>query len=411
MLLSLERRLMRDTRLRDQYTAFMADYLSLGHMAAVPDAEIDRPEAHYLPHHAVFKGSNLGDKIRVVFNASFSTATGFLNDLLLPGSKLQSDLWLILSRWRFFKFVFTCDIIKMFRQIRVLSEDTHLQRILWRPDPAAEVQDFYLLTVVYGTALAPYFALRVLIQLADDEGMAYPLGAKAIKQNSYMDDFYGGEHTLEEALETLRQLVAILRAGGFELSKWAANTPELCPDEESTAKLLHDREGVSTLGVLWSPADDRFALRVAPSTRVSGSTKRSVLSDVARFFDPLGWAVGYEVDGTVELHGFSDAFSRGYAAAVYLRCTDASGEVSVHLVVAKTKVAPVRPVTIPQLELQGALLLAELLDATGRGLDLSGAQKFAWIDAAVVLAWIRSHPSRWKHFVANRVAKIPSQYP
>ncbi|XP_071652531.1 uncharacterized protein [Temnothorax longispinosus] len=64
MLLSLERRLMRDTRLWDQYTALMADYLSLGHMAAVPDAEIDRPEAHYLPHHAVFKGSDLGGKIR-----------------------------------------------------------------------------------------------------------------------------------------------------------------------------------------------------------------------------------------------------------------------------------------------------------------------------------------------------------
>ncbi|XP_024875376.1 uncharacterized protein LOC112456846, partial [Temnothorax curvispinosus] len=54
---------------------------------------------------------------------------------------------------------------------------------------------------------------------------------------------------------------------------------------------------------------------------------------------------------------------------------DTSGEVSVHLVVAKTKVAPVRPVTIPQLE-QGALLLTELLNATGKGLDLSGAQKF-----------------------------------
>ncbi|XP_071652532.1 uncharacterized protein [Temnothorax longispinosus] len=300
----------------------------------------------------------------------------------------------------------------MFRQIRVHPEDTHLQRILWRLDPAAEVQDFYLLTVVYSTASAPYFALRVLIQLADDEGKAYSLGAKAIKQNSYMDDFYGGGHTVEEALETLRQLVAILRAGGFELSKWAANTPELCPDGESTAKLLHDREGVSTLGVLWSPADDRFALRVAPPTRVSGSTKRSVLSDVARFFDPLGWAAPVLIFGKIfiqdlwmagldwdqplpeglqsswtkftetlpHLNALSVPRSVGYKPCLRCGCLPA-----VHGRIwgsfcpfggGKDQGGPGPTVTIPRLELQGALLLAELLDATGKGLDLSGAQKF-----------------------------------
>ncbi|XP_071578622.1 uncharacterized protein [Temnothorax nylanderi] len=44
--------------------------------------------------------------------------------------------------------------------------------------------------------------------------------------------------------------------GSLELSKWAANIPELCPDGESSAKLFHDREGISTLGVIWNPADD-----------------------------------------------------------------------------------------------------------------------------------------------------------
>ncbi|KMQ88302.1 hypothetical protein RF55_12237 [Lasius niger] len=438
MLLNLERRLMRDSRLREQYSTFMSEYLHLGHMEAIPEQEVYLDDACYLPHHAVFKGNDMGGKIRVVFNASFRTTSGsLLNDLLLPGPKLQSELWLILSRWRFYRFAFTADIIKMFRQIRVHPEDLHLQRILWRSEPVAEVQDYRLLTVVYGTTSAPYLALRTLIQLADDEQEAFPLGSTAVRNNSYVDDILAGGHSLESALETQRQLVALLGAGGFELR-------------------------VSTLGVLWNPADDCFALRVTPTTRVTDSTKRTVLSDVARFFDPLGWAspvlvygkifiqelwmagndwdqplpeqlqsswtrfaealprlntlniprsVNFDEHSTVELHGFSDASSRAYAAAVYLRCTDASGRVSVSLLVAKTRVAPVRQVSVPRLELCGALLVARLLDMTARGLGLNGIPIFAWTDAAVVLAWIRSHPSRWKVFVANRVAEVQSLIP
>ncbi|XP_036147491.1 uncharacterized protein LOC118647197 [Monomorium pharaonis] len=177
MLTSLERRLTRNPTLREQYVSFMAEYQLLGHMAVIPAPEIHRPGVYYLPHHAVFKGSDMSSKIRVVFNASSRTISGYsLNDLLLSGPKLQSELWAILSRWPLFRFVFTTDIVKMFRQILVHPEDTDLQRILWRADPSREVQDFRLLTVVYGTASAPYLALRTLLQLAEDEGSIFPLG-------------------------------------------------------------------------------------------------------------------------------------------------------------------------------------------------------------------------------------------
>lgn len=220
---------------------------------------------------------------------------------------------------------------------------------------------------------------------------------------------------------------------------------------------------MSTLGVLWSPADDSFALRVAVAPHAAGTTKRTVLSEVARFFDPLGWAAPvlvfgkifiqdlwmsgldwdqslpinlqtswsrfaetlpllnslriprsidyHDHEGRVEFHGFSDASSRAYAAAVYLRATGDDGTSSVHLLVAKTKVAPVRPVSIPRLRLYGALLVARLLCATADGLGLNDTPIIAWSDAAVVLAWIRSHPSRWKPFVANRVAELQTLVP
>lgn len=131
MLLSLERRLLRNPQLRDQYTSFMAEYLSLGHMEVIPAKEVHRDDACYLPHHAVFKKSDTGSKIRVVFNASHPTSSGYsLNDLLLPGPRLQSELWLILTRWRLHRYAFAADIKKMFRQILVRPEDTHLQRVL-----------------------------------------------------------------------------------------------------------------------------------------------------------------------------------------------------------------------------------------------------------------------------------------
>lgn len=118
------------------------------------------------------------------------------------------------------------------------------------------------------------------------------------------------------------------------------------------------------------------------------------------------------MDGSrVSLHGFSDASERAYAAAVYVRGEGPTDQHSARLLVAKTKVAPVKPVSIPRLELCGAVLLARLLRRTAAGLGLTGVKVHAWTDARVVLAWIRSDPSRWKPFVANHVATIQELIP
>ena len=112
-----------------------------------------------------------------------------------------------------------------------------------------------------------------------------------------------------------------------------------------------------------------------------------------------------------ELHAFSDASERAYAAAIYLRGVGPSGTVHTSLLVAKTKVAPIKPTSIPRLELCGALLAARLLCRAIKELRLEGCRRLAWTDARVVLAWIRAHPSRWATFVANRVAAIQELLP
>ncbi|KMQ90403.1 hypothetical protein RF55_9844 [Lasius niger] len=113
----------------------------------------------------------------------------------------------------------------------------------------------------------------------------------------------------------------------------------------------------------------------------------------------------------LELHGFSDASERAYAAVVYVRGTGSSDNWQASLLVAKTKAAPAKPVSVPRLELCGALLAARLLKRTAVGLGVSADSLHAWCDAKVVLAWLRNHPSRWKPFIANRVAAIQDLVP
>ena len=92
---------------------------------------------------------------------------------MLVGPKLQKDLATVIMQWRQYRYVFTADIVKMYRQILVDSKD--YQRIVWQPNPDEPITDYRLLTVTYGTAAAPYLALWILDQLVDDEGAAFLL--------------------------------------------------------------------------------------------------------------------------------------------------------------------------------------------------------------------------------------------
>ena len=74
------------------------------------------------------------------------------------------------------------------------------------------------------------------------------------------------------------------------------------------------------------------------------------------------------------------------------------------LVTAKTRVAPLKKLTVPKLELCGAALLAEVLTTCREALQVSVEDTFAWCDSTIALAWLRSSPAKYKTFVANRIA-------
>ena len=114
---------------------------------------------------------------------------------------------------------------------------------------------------------------------------------------------------------------------------------------------------------------------------------------------------------TIQLHGFCDASQRAYAAVIYIRATYASLPPSCQLVVAKSRVAPLKVLTIPRLELSGAVLLAELMHSTMTTLDVDVKDVTCWSDSTIVLCWLRSHPSRFKTFVANRISSATRVLP
>ncbi|XP_028042654.1 uncharacterized protein LOC114252370, partial [Bombyx mandarina] len=194
-LTQLERRLQRDMKLKTEYTKVMQEYMELNHMEEVPEEELRKPSV-YLPHHAVVKDTSETTKVRTVFNASSMGSNNIsINDELLVGPQLQEDMRSLVMRWRLKRVCFIADIEKMYRQILVTKPDADYQRILWRIDPNLKVKDYRLLWVTFGTASAPFLAVRTLQQVAEDEGKGFPEATRMIMEDFWMDDLLSGNDT------------------------------------------------------------------------------------------------------------------------------------------------------------------------------------------------------------------------
>ena len=168
-------------------------------------------------------------------------------------------------------------------------------------------------------------------------------------------------------------------------------------------------------------------------------TKRALISDIAKTFDVLGWfapvivkakillqcfweeGLGWDdttlgqawlkwrqlsLFHTVQLHGFSDASEIAYAVVVYLRLVNVTGYVHISLIMAKTKVTPIKSLSIPRLEFCGALLLARLLHHYQLVFGFPVKDIFAWTDSTIILNWLISNPRHFKTFVGNRISLI-----
>ena len=98
----------------------------------------------------------------------------------------------------------------------------------------------------------------------------------------------------------------------------------------------------------------------------------------------------------MELHSFGDASSKGYEAVLYIRKPNPDGTYQISFVIAKTKVAPLKKVTLPQLEWLGSLLAARLHVFCLISTHLPQFINYkCWTDSTVALSWIKGRPGRW----------------
>lgn len=249
--------------------------------------------SYNLPHHGVQHHAGLSSKLRVVFNGSCKTSTGTsLNDVLHSGSKLQIDLIEVLLWFRTFRYVFSTDIEKMYRQVMTDPDDHRFQRILWK-DNTGILLTFELTTVTYGLRCAPFLALRTLNQLVLDESHRFPLAVPPMTKARYIDDILGGGDSIEEIRDVACQVNQLCQAGGFPLHKWAANNPAILQGLPGNRLLTVDlieidsAPSISTLGLLWQPSEGEFHFSSISNSSLP-STKQNILSMITRLFDPLG---------------------------------------------------------------------------------------------------------------------------
>ncbi|KAK7929198.1 hypothetical protein WMY93_005593 [Mugilogobius chulae] len=339
---------------------------------------------------------------------------------------------------------------------------------LWRDGEKERSPDVYEWRVLpFGTTCSPCCAIYALQRHAQDFREGNEDVVNSVLQAFYVDNCLQSLPSTEQAKQLIDRLRAVLGTGGFDIRQWSCNVPDVISHLPAEAKSVscelwlsaHKEEPVeSTLGLMWNCSTDTLSYRhrdIPPAQ----PTLRYVYRVLASQYDPLGFLIPYTTrakmlvqvlwkkgrdwdepitdellpvwqaweselsqlhqviiprrytseipaSNNVELHIFTDASERAYGAVAYLRTEDVTGAVKVSFVLARSRVAPKKQLSIPRLELCAALSGAQLAKLLQTELTLPIKATTLWTDSTTVLHWIQSESQQYKVFVGTRVAEI-----
>ena len=283
-----------------------------------------------------------------------------------------------------------------------------------------------------------------------------------------MDDYLDSLESELKAIQRADEHVALLKLGGFKLPKFVSNISNLTsqlnnittkPEQKSICITPEVSETSHVLGLRWKHVEDTLIVsRGLDTSDHSIITQRVILSQVSSDFDPIGLLAPYTVSArwlleeirrlhgqqwddklledicqrfldwkkglsmlsdlaiprcyfpspvaSLELHVFGDSSQRILCAVAFLRGKLSSSQSTMlSLVFGKARVAPMKPLSIPKLELQASLLAARLKDGILKALAITIDRIFLWTDSTTVIQWLHS-TEKQPPFVANRVSEI-----
>lgn len=448
----------------EKYNAIFIEQLEKGIIEHVPDEELAEP-SHYLSHHGVIKKDGDQIKVRCVYDGSAKTKGHIsINEALFRGPVLLPDLAGILLRSRFPKILISSDIGKASLMVGLQRESRNYTRFLWLKDHTKPLDPDNIVTyrfqrVPFGLICSPFLLSGTIHHHL--ETMATPL-SQCLLRNTYVDNIFHGVTNFKEGTTFYKESKSLFNKAGMNLRAYASNSEELNNffDEKELTKTARIQK---LLGLYWNADKDQLVIRLptTPPPNITW-TKRKILKEVASIYDPLGWtspttlisktflqslwkmelcwddALPEEQDkewksitttwttseftlprlimmtsphSIFDIHVFTDASNTAYCAVAYLVQHKEQGEHDVALIMAKSKLAPLRHnITIPRLEISalsiGAKLLAFLMDQ----LTISVRNHYLWSDSKIAIIWTKNNKDL-PVFVRNRVKAIEQSAP
>ena len=427
----------------------------------------------YIPHHGIYHPRK-PNKIRVVFDCSAKYKNVSLNGMLLQGPDLTNQLVGVLSRFRKEQVAFFGDIEKMFYRVKVPEEQQDFLRFVWWEDGDLdkEIKDYRMTVHLFGAVSSPSCTNYALQKTADDNVGKYDTEVTSIlKDGFYADDLLESALNEVRAGKLLWETKAICNDGGFNLTQLGSTSREVIdtiPEKDRMKGIKTLDSSTSTLpvervlGVSWCIQNDEFNFRIILKDKPL--TRRGILSSVSSIYDPLGFAApvmllikrllqklikdekGWDEEISSEdravwekwrsnlpsletvsirrcfkpknfgkvvnatAHHFSDGSSIGYGQCSYLQLMDDHNQISVSFLMGKSRVAPLKQITIPRMELTAAVTSIKVSNLLHEELMfVPDLEHIFWTDSQVVLGYISNETKSFHTYVSNRIQAIRNE--
>ncbi|XP_045034626.1 uncharacterized protein LOC123475691 [Daphnia magna] len=395
-----------DPKLKEDYRKAIKKYIDEGYASLVEDENLYSNDQFYLLHHGVYKKvyGKKERKLRVVFDGASRWKRKSLNDGMQPGPKLQNDLAKVLIRFQQGEIAFSADITAMYSRIRLKPSDARFHRFLWQEPGSEKILTYQMDRLPFGLNCSPFIALKTVQRAAADAKTGKKDCIEAVENNILASDeaekllgiFYEPSTDDLTFRVTGADEVEWTRAG--LLSKVAAVYDPLAPLIVK-AKIKLRELGIK--GLNWKDV-------------VTGEDKTwwqrwfSTLKQLNSIRMPRNLQPNKRNIKSSQLLTFCDASEEAVAAAVYLNTSYEDGSSSCRLVMAKTKLAPRKTISIPKLELNAALLGARLSRYVEEALNLPGLTRLFWTDSSTTRNWLRAVAAHYTPFVSHRIGEIQS---